>query len=107
MTSHPNLHPPIPASQQRPCQATTAKQKVLDSQNKLTAACAIQDCLTKNGFAEGKCQDAVLRLYKCCDDMYRKAWGEGKSVDEAKSDSCPIPDVVQRKLKKLEAERNV
>ncbi|CAK9784280.1 DUF1903-domain-containing protein [Cutaneotrichosporon oleaginosum] len=60
-------------------------------------ACAIQDCLDRNGYNEAKCQAAVRRLYECCAEMYAR---EG----EAKSPSCPTPQVVQRKLKQLERE---
>ncbi|KZZ97988.1 mtcp1 [Ascosphaera apis ARSEF 7405] len=56
-------------------------------------ACAIQNCLNKNGFQESKCQAQVDALYECC-----KAFYEAKG-DDAKTVSCPKPDLLRLKMK--------
>jgi hypothetical protein len=32
-----------------------------------SAACAIQACLTANGYQEDKCKDVINKLLKCCE----------------------------------------
>ncbi|KAF2829237.1 DUF1903-domain-containing protein [Ophiobolus disseminans] len=44
-------------------------------------ACAIQNCLQKNGFDEARCQKQVDALYECCNAFY-KAQGEDASTVE-------------------------
>ncbi|KLU89297.1 hypothetical protein MAPG_08271 [Magnaporthiopsis poae ATCC 64411] len=61
-------------------------------------ACAIQDCLTKNGYKEARCQGAIDALYECCKAFYDKH-GEGAS-----SVSCPKPDLLRLKLKQRQEE---
>ncbi|KAH6689230.1 hypothetical protein F5X68DRAFT_78409 [Plectosphaerella plurivora] len=61
-------------------------------------ACAIQSCLTKNGYDEAKCQSTVLALYKCCSDFYNE------HGDSARSPSCPKPDLLKLKLSRLEGQ---
>ncbi|GMK57501.1 hypothetical protein CspeluHIS016_0403350 [Cutaneotrichosporon spelunceum] len=67
-------------------------------------ACAIQACLDRNGYNEAKCQAAVRRLYECCADMYARSAAAGTSGTDGTSPSCPMPSVVQRKLKQFERE---
>ncbi|TIA53527.1 hypothetical protein D6C83_04356, partial [Aureobasidium pullulans] len=35
-------------------------------------ACAIQDCIQKNGYDESKCQKQIDALYECCNAFYEK-----------------------------------
>ncbi|KAL1408469.1 Cx9C motif-containing protein 4, mitochondrial [Vanrija albida] len=65
-------------------------------------ACAIQACLQKNNYAEARCAAAVRDLYACCAAMYARARDAGVPEAEAKSESCPIPSVVARKMKQFE-----
>ncbi|KAK2047051.1 DUF1903-domain-containing protein [Colletotrichum somersetense] len=58
-------------------------------------ACAIQDCLTRNGYKEERCQSAIIALYECCEAFYQSKGSEATTV------SCPKPDLLQLKLKKL------
>ncbi|KAI5207440.1 hypothetical protein E4T39_01884 [Aureobasidium subglaciale] len=52
-------------------------------------ACAIQDCIQKNGFDESKCQKQsadyakIDALYECCNAFYEK------NGDNASTVSCP------------------
>ncbi|KAI5250435.1 hypothetical protein E4T47_01363 [Aureobasidium subglaciale] len=52
-------------------------------------ACAIQDCIQKNGFDESKCQKQsadhakIDALYDCCNAFYEK------NGDNASTVSCP------------------
>ncbi|TLS26103.1 hypothetical protein PpBr36_05230, partial [Pyricularia pennisetigena] len=55
--------------------------------------CAIQDCLTKNGYKEEKCQGVIDALYDCCKAFYEK------NGDDASTVSCPKPDLLRLKLK--------
>lgn len=55
-------------------------------------ACAIQDCLTANGYNESKCTKAIDALYKCCKEFYEKNGPELQSV------CCPKFNLLQRKL---------
>lgn len=56
----------------------------------------------KTGYNEDKCQSALKDLYRCCADMYDRLEKEGKAPEE-KSPSCPLPNVVERKLRQLDA----
>lgn len=56
-------------------------------------ACAIQDCLQKNGYNEAKCTKAIDELYKCCKEFYENNGPEAKSV------CCPKFNLLQLKLK--------
>ncbi|AGO13000.1 AaceriAFL165Wp [[Ashbya] aceris (nom. inval.)] len=56
-------------------------------------ACAIQACLKRNGYEEGRCAAAVDALYTCCAQFYER---EGR---EARSACCPAPDVVAARRK--------
>ncbi|KAG9639599.1 hypothetical protein KCU95_g10559, partial [Aureobasidium melanogenum] len=46
-------------------------------------ACAIQDCIQKNGYDESKCQKQIDALYECCNAFYEK------NGDSASTVSCP------------------
>lgn len=35
-------------------------------------ACAIQNCLTKNGYNESKCTEVIDQLYLCCKQYYEE-----------------------------------
>lgn len=62
-------------------------------------ACAIQTCLQRTGtFDQSKCEHLVDELYRCCARFYK---GKG---DKAESDSCPMPSVVERRIKRMEKE---
>ncbi|WVQ65455.1 uncharacterized protein L199_003631 [Kwoniella botswanensis] len=63
-------------------------------------ACAIQSCLTKNNYNESACSSYVEALYRCCQKMY-----ESTNDNESKSTACPIRSVVERKMKRIEAEK--
>ena len=64
-------------------------------------ACAIQTCLSKNGYQDSKCQDSVRALYECCTNMYARLREEGKDLEKDRSDSCPLPYVVERRMKAM------
>ncbi|WOO77841.1 Cx9C motif-containing protein 4, mitochondrial [Vanrija pseudolonga] len=64
-------------------------------------ACAIQSCLSKNNYNESRCAAAVKDLYACCAAMYARAEAAGEIKEGAKSESCPIPSVVARKMKQF------
>lgn len=55
--------------------------------------CDNPDCLARNSYSEAKCQGAVKALYECCQAFYQR-YG-----DEAKSPSCPQPNLLRLKLK--------
>ncbi|KAI0424176.1 DUF1903-domain-containing protein [Xylaria sp. FL1042] len=59
-------------------------------------ACAIQDCLGKNGFNQGKCEYLIDALYECCNAFYEK------NSDTATTPSCPKPSLLRLKLKQRE-----
>lgn len=56
-------------------------------------ACAIQDCLQKNGYNESKCTKVIDELYKCCKKFYEQNGPEAQSV------CCPKFNLLQLKLK--------
>ncbi|KAI1817902.1 DUF1903-domain-containing protein [Poronia punctata] len=56
-------------------------------------ACAIQDCLGRNGFNQAKCEHLIDALYDCCNAFYQR------NGDEATSVSCPKPSLLRLKLK--------
>ncbi|KAH7274613.1 Cx9C motif-containing protein 4, mitochondrial [Fusarium solani] len=61
-------------------------------------ACAIQNCLTRNGYNEEKCQTVIRQLYECCEVFYER-YGE-----EASTVSCPKPYLLKLKMKQLREE---
>lgn len=61
-------------------------------------ACAIQSCLQKSGFDQSKCEGLIDDLYRCCAKFYQQ-----RGTD-AEADSCPIPSVVERRIKRMESE---
>ncbi|KAI8687976.1 hypothetical protein NCS55_00050100 [Fusarium keratoplasticum] len=61
-------------------------------------ACAIQNCLTRNGYNEDKCQTVIRQLYECCEIFYER-YGE-----EASTVSCPKPYLLKLKMKQLREE---
>ncbi|KAK1639001.1 hypothetical protein BDP81DRAFT_423201 [Colletotrichum phormii] len=61
-------------------------------------ACAIQDCLTKHGYKEEKCQSVITALYECCEAFYQS------KGDDAVSASCPKPDLLRLKLTRMREE---
>ncbi|KAJ5127167.1 hypothetical protein N7448_007946 [Penicillium atrosanguineum] len=56
-------------------------------------ACAIQDCLTKNGYNEAKCQAQIDALYECCNAFYQERG------DHASVVSCPKAGLLRLKMK--------
>ncbi|KAI4870473.1 DUF1903-domain-containing protein [Hypoxylon rubiginosum] len=63
-------------------------------------ACAIQDCLGKNGYNEEKCSHLIDALYECCDAFYRK------HGDSATTASCPKASLLRLKMKQKQEERS-
>ncbi|KAI1325255.1 DUF1903-domain-containing protein [Xylariaceae sp. FL0255] len=63
-------------------------------------ACAIQDCLGKNGFNEAKCEHLIDALYECCNAFYEK------KGDNATSPSCPKPNLLRLKLKQRQESKS-
>ncbi|KAK1837320.1 DUF1903-domain-containing protein [Podospora conica] len=55
-------------------------------------ACAIQDCLTKNGYNQAKCEKLVDALYECCQAFYQK------QGDDASSVCCPKANLLRLKM---------
>ncbi|KAI5964900.1 CMC4 [Candida pseudojiufengensis] len=62
------------------------------SQTCKAKACAIQDCLQRNGYNESKCTKYIDELYKCCKEFYEENGPDAKSV------CCPKFPLLQRKL---------
>ncbi|KAF2121363.1 DUF1903-domain-containing protein [Lophiotrema nucula] len=56
-------------------------------------ACAIQSCLAKNNYKEGKCQKEVEALYQCCNAFY------DQNGDDAKTASCPKAGLLRLKMR--------
>ncbi|KAL4071340.1 DUF1903-domain-containing protein [Scleroderma yunnanense] len=56
-------------------------------------ACALQNCLTSNTYNQGRCDEFVRELYRCCYGMYK----QGRN---AESTVCPMQSVVERWLQK-------
>ncbi|AET37886.1 Cmc4p Ecym_2134 [Eremothecium cymbalariae DBVPG len=54
-------------------------------------ACAIQACLKRHGYDEGRCVAAVNELYACCRRFYRGQRGGSSSC-------CPGAEVVERRV---------
>ncbi|CAF3574243.1 unnamed protein product, partial [Fusarium graminearum] len=46
-------------------------------------ACAIQNCLTSNGYNEAKCQTVIKQLYECCESFYERYGEEASTVRTA------------------------
>ncbi|AAS53209.1 AFL165Wp [Eremothecium gossypii ATCC 10895] len=59
-------------------------------------ACAIQACLKRTGYEEGRCAAAVEALYTCCAQFYER---EGR---DARSVCCPAPDVVAARRQEVD-----
>ncbi|KAK0730539.1 hypothetical protein B0H67DRAFT_561992, partial [Lasiosphaeris hirsuta] len=55
-------------------------------------ACAIQDCLSKNGFDEAKCHKFVDSLYECCMAFYER------NGDGAATVTCPKANLLRLKV---------
>ncbi|KAK4457891.1 Cx9C motif-containing protein 4, mitochondrial [Cladorrhinum samala] len=55
-------------------------------------ACAIQSCLTKNGFNQEKCTQFVDALYDCCQAFYQR------NGENAVTASCPKFSLLRLKL---------
>ncbi|EGZ77643.1 DUF1903-domain-containing protein [Neurospora hispaniola] len=55
-------------------------------------ACAIQNCLTRNGFDESKCQKQIDALYECCNAFYEK------NGESASTVSCPKASLLRLKM---------
>ncbi|KAG9513132.1 hypothetical protein KCU71_g12042, partial [Aureobasidium melanogenum] len=56
-------------------------------------ACAIQDCIQKNGYDESKCQKQIDALYECCNRFYEK------NGDSASTVSCPKAGLLRLKMR--------
>ncbi|OLN94223.1 Cx9C motif-containing protein 4, mitochondrial, partial [Colletotrichum chlorophyti] len=56
------------------------------------------DCLTRNGYKEERCQPVILALYECCEAFYRSRG------DDAISASCPKPNLLHLKLRRMREE---
>ncbi|KAG9547259.1 hypothetical protein KCU77_g21087, partial [Aureobasidium melanogenum] len=56
-------------------------------------ACAIQDCIQKNGYDESKCQKQIDALYECCNAFYEK------NGDSASTVSCPKAGLLRLKMR--------
>ncbi|OAL03917.1 DUF1903-domain-containing protein [Phaeosphaeriaceae sp. SRC1lsM3a] len=56
-------------------------------------ACAIQNCLQKNGYNEDKCKKEVDALYECCNAFYKE------KGDDASTVSCPKANLLRLKMK--------
>ncbi|KAL5594542.1 uncharacterized protein BROUX77_007889 [Berkeleyomyces rouxiae] len=52
-------------------------------------------CDPENNFDEAKCTGAILALYECCHAFY------SKQGDDARSLSCPRPDILRRRLETM------
>ncbi|EWC44360.1 hypothetical protein DRE_01186 [Drechslerella stenobrocha 248] len=63
-------------------------------------ACAIQSCIQKNQFDESKCQGQIDALYACCAEFYRQKGADAKSV------SCPKPNLLDLKIRQRKEERD-
>ncbi|KAG2734079.1 hypothetical protein G9P44_003604 [Scheffersomyces stipitis] len=59
-------------------------------------ACAIQDCLSANGYNESRCTKLIDELYLCCKQFYEKNGAESTTV------CCPKFKLLQLKLKQRE-----
>lgn len=62
-------------------------------------ACAIQGCLKRNNYDESKCTKYIDQLYACCQQFYER---EGQV---ARSPCCPIPRLLEFKMRQREEER--
>ncbi|KAI6009869.1 hypothetical protein EDC04DRAFT_2581428 [Pisolithus marmoratus] len=69
-------------------------QRHVRSSGLLSAACALQNCLSVNTYSPDKCDKFVKALYLCCNEMYRR---DGK---DATSSACPMRSVVERWLRR-------
>ncbi|RCK67206.1 Cx9C motif-containing protein 4, mitochondrial [Candida viswanathii] len=56
-------------------------------------ACAIQNCLQKNGYNEAKCSKYIDELYECCKSFYETNGPDASSV------CCPKFKLLQLKLR--------
>jgi hypothetical protein len=61
-------------------------------------ACAIQNCLKKNGYNEAKCTQCIDTLYECCQKFYEK------NGENARSPCCPIPRLLKFKIEQRRQE---
>ncbi|KAF1919784.1 hypothetical protein BDU57DRAFT_513069 [Ampelomyces quisqualis] len=55
-------------------------------------ACAIQNCIQKNGYDEAKCQKQIDALYECCNAFYKD------NGDNASTVSCPKATLLRLKM---------
>ncbi|GMM46376.1 Cmc4 protein [Pichia kluyveri] len=62
-------------------------------------ACAIQNCLKRNNYNESKCTALIDQLYSCCQNFYQT------NGNDARSPCCPIPTLLQFKIKQREIEK--
>ncbi|KAK4188350.1 hypothetical protein QBC35DRAFT_496498 [Podospora australis] len=56
-------------------------------------ACAIQNCLTKNGYDEARCTKYIDALYECCTAFYER------NGEDATTVSCPKASLLKLKMK--------
>ncbi|BGP04459.1 Cx9C motif-containing protein 4, mitochondrial [Rhodotorula toruloides] len=59
-------------------------------------ACQIQNCMISNAYQQEKCDSAIRNLYECCAQFYDKKGDKAEPPD-----ACPLPEILQRKLKDL------
>lgn len=63
------------------------------------AKTALLDCLKRNTYKEDRCQDVIYALYDCCQAFY------DRNGTDAKSASCPKPDLLKLKLRMRKKEK--
>ncbi|GAO46644.1 DUF1903-domain-containing protein [Saitoella complicata NRRL Y-17804] len=61
-------------------------------------ACAIQNCIQKNGFNQNKCEGLIDKLYECCARFYKEN-PDGTTL------TCPKPRLLGLKLKQRADEK--
>ncbi|KAI6115938.1 hypothetical protein F5141DRAFT_1099749 [Pisolithus sp. B1] len=60
----------------------------------VSAACALQSCMSVNTYSLDKCDKFVKAFYLCCDEMYKKG---GKDCSLS---ACSMHSAVERWLKR-------
>ncbi|KAJ8297178.1 Cx9C motif-containing protein 4, mitochondrial [Rhodotorula toruloides] len=55
-----------------------------------------RNCMISNAYQQEKCGSAIRNLYECCAQFYDKKGDKAEPPD-----ACPLPEILQRKLKDL------